>query len=209
MNTIQSLKWRYATKKFNSDKEVSLEHLELILSAGNLTATSYGLQPISFVVVSSDELKEKLLTHAYNQNQITTCSHLIVLCASTKINEHMVDHYMHRIADERDMKVEDLKNFRDAIVSDVANRTQEEKTTWAEKQAYIALGSMMIAAAELEIDGCPMEGFDKEKFNEVLGLSEKELTSAVLFPIGYRSEEDETQNYEKVRKEINEIVIRK
>ena len=209
MNTIQSLQWRYATKKFDSKREVSLENLELILSAGNLSATSYGLQPITFMVVSSDEMKQKLLTHAYNQNQVTTCSHLIVLCASTNINEDMVDHYMQRIADERDMQAEDLSDFKDAIVSDVTNRTQEERTTWAKKQAYIALGSMMIAAAELKIDGCPMEGFDTGKFDEVLGLSEKELTSAVIFPIGYRSPEDETQNYEKVRKKLNEIVIRK
>ena len=202
------MKWRYATKKFNGEN-ITEEDLNYILEAGNLSATSYGLQPLSFVVVSSDEIKEKLLPHAYNQMQVTSCSHLIVICASTAIDEQYIEKYISRLESEREMEQGSLSEFQKVIVSDVTNRSQEERTTWAHKQGYITLGSMMIAAAEKKIDGCPMEGFDNAHFDEILGLPEHNLTSTLLFPVGIRSEEDESQSYKKVRKELENIVIRR
>lgn len=208
MTTQEVMKWRYATKKFNGEK-IAQEDLDYILQAGNLSATSYGLQPISFVVVSDDEIKEKLLPHAYNQMQVTSCSDLIVICASTQIDEVYIKEYISRLESERGMEEGTLAEFQKVIISDVTNRSEEERTTWAHKQGYITLGSMMIAAAEKKIDGCPMEGFDNARFDEILRLSEHNLTSTVIFPVGIRSEEDETQHYRKVRKDLEKIVIRK
>jgi len=208
MNTHESLQWRYATKKFNEEK-VSEDDLNYILEAGNMAATSYGLQPISFVVVSDHETKEKLLPHAYNQMQVTSCSDLVVLCASTKIDEVMISEYMQRIATTREMDVEKLNDFKEVLISDLTNRPQDVRTEWAKKQAYIALGSMMIAAGERKVDGCPMEGFDNAKFDEVLGLGDHSLTSAVIFPVGFRSEKDQSQEYKKVRRDLEDIVVRK
>lgn len=209
MNTHDVLNWRYAAKKFIPNKEVSKEELEYILQAGNLTATSYGLQPFSVIVVTDEDMKHELLKHAYNQIQVVENSHLIVLAVSTKIDEEYISEYISRMESERGMDAGSLDGFKAVLVGDLTNRSQEDRTVWAEKQAYIALGSMMIAAAEKEIDGCPMEGFSNNEFDRILGLSDMNLRSTALLPIGYRSSEDESQNYKKVRKNLDDLVIYK
>jgi nitroreductase len=206
MNTHDSLQWRYAAKKLIADKQVPEEDLEYILQAGNLAATSYGLQPFSIIVVTDEETKLELLKHAYNQVQVSENSHLIVLAAATNVDEEYISEYTSRMERERGLESGALDGFKKVMVGDLTNRSQEERITWSQKQAYIALGSMMIAAGEKEVDGCPMEGFSNDEFDRILGLSEMNLRSTALFPIGYRSPEDESQNYKKVRKGLEDLV---
>lgn len=208
MNTKEILNWRYATKKFDTSKELPAADLEHILEAGNLTATSYGLQPFSIVVVTDQEKKNALMEAAYGQVQVGENAALLVLCARTDVDAAFISEYTRRVESVRGMEEGSLKGFEDMMTGDITGRDTKDVVVWAQKQAYIALGSMMIAAGEKMVDGCPMEGFNPAQFNEILGLEAHNLHASALLAIGYRSEEDETQHYKKVRKDLEHLVIR-
>ena len=202
---IEDLNWRYATKKFDSGKEVSQEDLNSILESLQLTASSYGLQPYEIIVIKNEEVREKLKVAAWNQSQITDASYLLVFANLTHINEAYVNNYLDNIANTRNMSREELKGMEDMIKSTTLKLPAEEQNTWAAKQAYIGLGNLLSAAANLKIDACPMEGFNAADFDEILGLKEKNLTTAVIAPIGYRSDEDQYQHLAKVRKSKSDL----
>lgn len=208
MHTQNWLKWRYATKKFDTTKEVSSEDLDYILGAGNLAATSYGLQPFKIVVVTDEEKKKALVPVAYNQTQVGENSALIVLAAATNVDASYITEYTNRTESERSLPAGTLDGFKDMMVGHLTSLTEADRLVWAQKQAYIALGTMMVAASEIEVDSCPMEGFDPVSFNEILGLSEHNLHATVILAVGYRSEEDQTSQYKKIRKDIKDIVVR-
>ena len=199
MSLLDSLQWRYATKRM-SGKKVSEEKLASILEATRLSASSYGLQPYTILVVSNNELKEKLGAAAYNQPQLIESSHVMVFCIHKTINSKDVSTYIKLIADTRSIPSEALKGFEDAILGTVSSLNDAELQNWSAKQAYLALGTAIAAAAELQVDTCPMEGFNHADFDEILGLNEKGLTSVVILPLGYRSDEDQLANAIKVRK---------
>jgi nitroreductase len=207
MHTQNYLNWRYATKKFDTSKEVAAADLDYILAAGNLAATSYGLQPFKIVVVTNPEMKKALVPHAYNQEHIGENSALLVLAARTDIDADFITEYTNRIETTRGLPAGAVDGYKDMMVGHLTSLPTEARIVWAQKQAYIALGSMMIAAAEKEIDSCPMEGFDPAAFNEVLGLAAHNLQATVLLPIGFRSSEDATQEYKKVRHSLADIVV--
>ena len=201
MNTVlEHRTWRYATKKFDPSKKVSDQDLETLLEATRLSASSYGLQPYHIFVISDQEIKEKLKPASWNQSQITDASHLIVFANATDFGEELVDDFLTNVGETRNIPMEGLKGYSDFMKSKLLDLPAETKSTWTTKQAYIAFSNMMQAAAELKIDTCPMEGFESDKYNEILGLTEKNLNAAVVLPIGYRSEEDDTQHWAKVRK---------
>ena len=204
-NIIENRTWRYATKKFDSSKKVSDSDFELLLEATRLSASSYGLQPYHVFVVSDKEVREKLKPVSWGQSQITDASHLLVFANRTDFAGELVDDYLSILSDTRGVPMEDLKTYGDFAKSKLINLPMDVKSNWGAKQVYLALGNLMQAAAELKIDTCPMEGFDAEKYNEILGLNNKKLTATVVLPIGYRSEEDETQHYPKVRKSKEEL----
>lgn len=198
MNTIESLQWRYATKKF-SDKKVSTEDLDKILEAINLSASSTGIQPYRVFVVQNPELRKELGEGSFNA-QISESSHLLVFAAFEKVTQEHIEQYMARIAHERNIPVEALSDFKAALVGGILSRSNEENHLWAARQAYIALGTALIAAAELKIDSTPMEGFDPSKFDSLLGLKEKGLKSVVILSLGYRdTENDGFAKLKKVR----------
>ena len=203
---IEDLNWRYATKKFDSEKEISKEDLNTLLESIQLTASSYGLQPYEVIVVKDEKIREQLKAAAWNQTQITDASYVLVFANLKSVNEAYVDTYLDNIAETRNMSREDLKGMEDMIKSTTLQLPAELQNTWAAKQAYIALGNLLSAAASLKIDTCPMEGFDAAKFDEILGLGEKNLTTAVIAPIGYRSEEDHYQHLAKVRKSKSDLI---
>lgn len=198
--SIDTRNWRYATKKFDATKKISDSDLETILEAGRLTASSYGLQPYHIFVITDAELRAKLKPASWNQAQVTEASHLLVLANQTDFGEELVDDYINNVSATRGVPIAELSGYADFMKSSFTNLSKEQKATWAAKQAYILLGNLLQAAAELKIDACPMEGFDKAQYSEILGLDAKNLSAAVLLPIGYRSEEDDTQHYPKVRK---------
>ncbi|MFC4096255.1 NAD(P)H-dependent oxidoreductase [Euzebyella saccharophila] len=203
---IENLNWRYATKKFDKDKSISEEDLVALLEATSLSASSYGLQPYKILVLKDAEIREKLQPFAWNQSQITEASHLIVIANQTSFGEELVDDYLQNVSETRDIPLKNLESYAEMMKANLIPLTDEQKAHWTAKQAYIALGNLLSAAADLKIDTCPMEGFDATKFNEILGLNELNLNAVVLAAVGYRSEEDQTQHFKKVRKSNEDLI---
>jgi nitroreductase len=198
---IEQLKWRYAVKKFDSTKILSETQVEKLKHALSLTASSMGLQPYKIMVISDQATKELLLPLSYNQAQITTASHLFLFCAIESIDEAYADQFIQLTAATRQLELEALGGLSSMIKGFVTNYTNEQKQAWAAKQTYIALGNLLTVCALDEIDACPMEGFDANRFAQLLDLEEKGLKPLVLCATGYRSQEDDYQHYKKVRKQ--------
>lgn len=207
MDIIKSLEWRYACKKFDDKKKLSKSQLQLIKKAFNLTATSFGLQPFKLVIIKDQKLKETLQPHAYYQPQIATCSHLLVLCIETKIDDKTVDSYFDLVINLRGTSEDIIEKFRNQLKNIYKNKSQQEVEQSAIYQTYIILGNLMTVCALEKIDSCPMEGFNAEKFDEVLQLKEKNLKTVLLLPIGFRAEDDFMSSLKKVRKPLEEMVI--
>ena len=206
MKLIEDLNWRYATKKYSKQK-VTREDLEKIIDAINLSASSTGMQTYRLFVIENPEMRKELGSDSFNP-QIVEASHLLLFAAFDSISQETIDNYIQLVAKVREMPVEDLAGFKSALGA-LLTRTDDENFIWSAKQAYIALGTGLIAAAALHIDATPMEGFNTEKFDEVLGLKEKGLKSVVLLALGYRDEEnDKYAKLKKVRVPKEEFVIR-
>jgi nitroreductase / dihydropteridine reductase len=199
MSIINNLNWRYATKAMNGEI-VSEEKLNAILDAVNLSSSSYGLQPYTILVVSNNDVKMQLQAAAYEQSQVGASSHVLVFCVPAKLTADDAKTFIENVATTRGIPMEALAGYQGMIAGSINGMNETQQQTWASKQAYIALGNALIAAAEQKVDACPMEGFDATKFDEILGLEAKGLKSVVILPIGYRSAEDATANYKKVRK---------
>ncbi|UNY98957.1 NAD(P)H-dependent oxidoreductase [Zhouia spongiae] len=202
---IENLKWRYATKKFDPSKKISEQDLETLKEAIQLSASSYGLQPYQVLIIENREIREKLKPVAWNQSQVTDASHLVIFANNINLGPKDTEAYMNNISSTRNIPSESLNGFSEMINGTINNLSEDALAVWTSKQTYIALGNLLAAAAELKIDTCPMEGFDAAKFNEILGLNEKGLNTSLIAPIGYRSEEDDTQNHIKVRKPKTEL----
>ncbi len=198
-NYIESLHWRYATKKFDSTKKISDEQLNTLLESVRLSASSYGLQPYHIFIVTDKEIRAKLQPASWGQSQIVDASHLIVFAAKTEVDGNWIDTYLENVSTTREIPMESLSGYGDFMKSKILELSSEEQATWAGKQTYLALGNLLSAAAELRIDSCPMEGFEPEVYNDILGLTEKGLHATVIAAVGYRSGDDETQHYKKVR----------
>lgn len=207
MNIIKSLEWRYATKKFNNTKKLSEEQLQTIREAFNLTATSYGLQTLSLVIVKNEEIRNELLPHAFNQKQVVDASHLLVICYPDSFDGTNVEAYFNRVKEKRNTPDEVLKPFRDFLMNDFDSKSDVDKHKSFINQTYIALGNLLTVCALEKIDACPMEGFNPAKFDEVLKLKDKNLKSALLLPIGFRADDDFMAKEKKVRKSLSEIII--
>lgn len=205
MSLIESLKWRYAVKKYSNQK-VSDADVKTILEAINLSASSAGLQPYRVIMVENPEIRKQLAEGGFNP-QVSEASHLLVFAAFDNVSITHIDDYMQRMANTRGLPVEALSDFRNILVANSTGKTQEENFVWATKQAYIGLGTGLIAAADLRIDATPMEGFNPVQFDEILGLKEKGLKSVVLLSLGYRDAEKEPYlNAAKVRLQLEEFV---
>ena len=207
MSFIEKLQWRYATKKFDATKKLSKEQLDSLLTAIQYAPSSFGLQSFKVVVVEDAEVKAKLREAAHGQTQLTDASQVIVFASETVIDEALVNKYVDLVADTRGIDRANLADYAGYMLGTVNNTPDDKKLIWSVKQTYIALGFLLAAAAELEIDACPMEGFDNAKFDEILGLTEKGLTSTVIATIGYRSAEDKYSQLAKVRKPKDSLFI--
>ncbi len=202
---IEDLKWRYATKKFNPDKLISSKDFKVLQDVLTLVPTSNGLQPFKFLVVKDKALREKLKEKSFHQPQITDASHLIVMCSFLDLNESHIDSYISLNAGEREIAEEKLQRFSSHLKKTVAEQSIEEKASSNEKQVYIALGHLLHAAAQMRIDSSPMEGFEPEGYDEILGLSAKNLRAIVVCALGYRADDDTYQHMKKVRKSHNDL----
>ena len=204
-NFIENQNWRYATKKFDATKKVSTEDLETLKKAIQLSSSSYGLQLYKVFIIENPEVRAQLQPVSWGQSQIVDASHLLVFANIVNVQESHIDAYVQNIADTRGLSVEDLKGYSDFMKSKIVPLPVELKAVWTSKQTYLALGNLLNAAAELKIDVTPMEGFEPEKYNEILGLDKLGLNASLVAAIGYRHEEDATQHYAKVRKPIEEL----
>ena len=200
MELIESLNWRYATKKFDPNKKIKPEDLETIKEAVRLSASSYGLQLYKVLVIEDPEIREKLKPASWGQTQITDASQLFVFCNFTDVIDKNIDDYLDLKAVTQDLDRGGLVDYGNMMKGAVSGMTAEIKSQWTARQTYIALGNLLAACSMLRIDACPMEGFEPAKYNEILGLNEKGLNAAVIATVGYRSEEDHTQGLKKVRK---------
>ena len=207
MNIIENLKWRYAVKKFDDKKTLSETQITTLKEAFNLTATSYGLQPVKMVVIQNKEIQQQLVAHSWNQPQIAQASHVLVLCIPKKYSTAEIDTYFSLVKKVRNTPDEVLAPFKKMLTDSISSKTQEELTVWNKNQAYISLGNLMTVAANEQIDSCPMEGFIPEKYDEILSLGKYNLTSVLVLPVGFRAEDDYMKDLKKVRKNIEEIII--
>ncbi|MBW8332069.1 MAG: NAD(P)H-dependent oxidoreductase [Prolixibacteraceae bacterium] len=208
MSTLTNLKWRYATKRMNGQK-VPAEKLENILEAIQLAPTSIGMQPFTVLVIEDAELKAKIAPAIYNQPQITEGSHVLVFAAWKEYSVENVDKYINHIASLRGIPVESLSGMRDMITGAISGKTPEQLLNWNMRQAYIALGFGLVVAAEEQVDATPMEGFDPDALDAVLGLQEKGLRSTVILTLGYRdAEQDYLSAAAKVRRDKSELFVR-
>ncbi|WP_299261268.1 NAD(P)H-dependent oxidoreductase [uncultured Aquimarina sp.] len=205
MELLKNLEWRYATKKFNPNKRISESDLEKIKQAISLSASSYGLQAYKVLIIEDPEIRKQLLPKSWGQSQIVDASQLIVFCNYLNVNDKVIDDYLKLKGAIQDLSSDDLKGYGDFMKSKITKFSDEAVKSWTTKQTYIGLGNLLVACAELKIDACPMEGFESEAYNDILDLSEKGLSAAVIATIGYRSEEDLAQHNKKVRKPINEL----
>lgn len=205
MNIIDDLNWRYATKRY-TNKALSEDQVNTVLEAIRLAATSLGLQPFEIYDIRSSELRTQLREAANNQPQLTEASHVLIFAVWTEVTETMVDEYLQFVASTRNRDIQQLEGFRKSILGYLGNKETNDIIRWSSNQAYIALGKALAAAAQLRIDSTPMEGFNNQKVDEILGLKEKQLHAAVMLTLGYRdSENDPIASAQKVRKPIHQI----
>lgn len=207
MSSLKSLRWRYATQKFDENKIIPEEKIDIIKQAFNLTPTSYGMQPVRLIVINNKIIQKKLFEFSYWQEQVRTASHLLVFCTETLIDDQFIKDSFElekKIRNTPDEIIEKSMNFRLDLFN---NWTEEEKEQWAVNQLYLTLGNVLNVCAAECIDACPMEGFEADKFDEYLKLTPQNLKSQLILPIGYRAKDDFFADFEKVRRPLEEMVI--
>jgi nitroreductase / dihydropteridine reductase len=206
MSLLNKLNWRYATKKFDTEKKLTEAQVNNMIEAFRLAPSSYGLQPWKLLLINNKEKREQLKTVSWNQDQVTDASHLFVLCRQNKIDDAYVEKYIQEVGAAKSMTdLTPLDGYKNMMIGNVVPRPDQE--AWMAKQVYIALGFMMSVAAEMDIDTCAMEGFDPIEYSKILDLESKGLTACILLPAGYRSADDTTSSAPKVRKSKSDIFI--
>jgi nitroreductase len=206
---LRQLNWRYATKEFDPNRKIEPDVWGKLEEALRLTPSSGGLQPWKFIVVTDPAMRAKLSRASYGQPQITNASHLVVFTAKRNFSETDVDAFIHQTAVTRGVTVESLASYRDVLVAGIVKSMDETaRDAWARNQAYIALGNLLTSAALLGIDACPMEGFERTKYDEILGLKAKGFATAVIATLGYRSETDKYAHAPKVRFSTEQLFTR-
>lgn len=196
---LEQLNWRYATKQFDPTRKISASDWTTLEEALRLTPSSFGLQPWKFIVVTDPAVRAKLLPASWNQSQITDASHLVVLAAKTGFGETDIDAHIAHLAKAQGSAASALAPLRGAMAGAIQRMDEATRNAWTRNQVYIALGNLLTSSALLGIDACPMEGFDRVQYDEILGLSKQGLASAVIATLGYRSTADKYAGAPKVR----------
>ena len=208
MVLLDDLKWRYATKKYDAGKKVSQEDIDKILEAARLAPTSSGLQQFRVIVITNQELKDKIVPIAWEQAAIADCSHLLVFAAWDRYTDERIDHMFDLTTDERGLPRGRFNSYTDMLKSTYLTQSAEQNFVHTARQAYIGFGMAIAQAAELKVDCTPIEGFSPDQLDELLDLKSRGLKSVTLLPIGYRdAESDWLVNMKKVRNTKDEFVI--
>ena len=204
---LKSLEWRYATKVFDATKIISAEVWGALEKTLMLTPTSYGLQPYKFLVVQDAAKRAALLPHSWGQKQVVDCSHFVVFTARTEMKEADVDKLISRTVELRKLPAGALDAYRGMMLGDIVNGPRGKTAhEWAARQCYIALGSLMTAAAVLGVDACPMEGLAPAEYDRILKLEGSGYKTVVACALGYRAAGDKYAGLAKVRYTAAELV---
>jgi nitroreductase / dihydropteridine reductase len=204
---IDALQWRYATKAYDTTKKINPAQLERLFEALRLAPSSFGLQPYVFISVENIDLRSQLREAGYDQPQITDASHLIVFAVPNSIDDAFIDTFVQLTAKIRNVSVESLTEYGHMMKGTINAMTPENRKEWATRQAYIALGILLCAAANENIDATPMEGFNPAAFDKILDLEVRGLESKAIVALGYRSEGDAFAKLQKVRRSKEELII--
>lgn len=204
---LESLRWRYATKKFDATRKIPADTWKALEESLVLTPSSYGLQPWRFVVVTDPAVRERLRAVSWNQAQVTDCSHHVVFAARADMTEADVDRLVTRTVEVRRVPAEAIAGYRKMMIGDVVKGPRHAWIhEWAARQCYIALGQFMETCAVLGIDACPMEGLDPAKYDEILGLPAQGFRTVVACPAGYRAADDGYASLAKVRFAASDVI---
>jgi nitroreductase len=207
---IKQLEWRYATKKFDSQKKISQEDWATIEKSLVLTPSSYGLQPWKFILVQSGEIRKKLTPLSWNQTQVEDCSHYVVFAHKANLNPQYIEEFIALNAKTRGIPEEKLDGYKKMMLGDLVHGPRSQRISeWSARQCYIALGNLMTTVALMGIDACPMEGIDPAKYDEVLGLKDTGYQTCVACAVGYRSSEDYYAKLAKVRFPASQVLVQK
>ena len=204
---IEKLQWRYAVKKFDTHKKLSEEKIAILKESFNLTATSYGLQPLKMLVVSNPDTIKELVPMSMNQVQVGNASHILVICTETKMDATYIKDYFNLVENIRSTPRKILNPFQEFLIESFSEKSSEEINIWMQKQAYLALGNLLTVCAIEDIDGCPIEGFEPKEYDNYFNLKEKGLASVLVLAVGYRSEDDIFSEFKKVRRGVDEVII--
>lgn len=207
LDVIKKLQWRYAVKKFDSNKLLTSEKQQILENAFNLTATSYGLQPIRLVAVQNKTLQKQLVAHSYGQQQLAQASLVFIICIEQQIDKAFIHDYFNRVKQIRNTSEEILAPFKGALVDNFSKKEINEVRAWATNQAYLAMGTLLTVCALEGIDACPMEGFVPSAYDKLLGLEKRKLNSVLVLPVGYRANDDMFASLKKVRKNLKDSII--
>lgn len=203
-HVLVQLNWRYAVKRFDATRKITPETWAALEQTLVLTPSSYGLQPWRFIVVISDEVKSRLPEISWNQKQPQDCSHMVVLAARRTMDSEYVQHFMRSVTETRKLPAEAMDGYKKMLVSTV--ESMETHLDWNSRQVYIALGQLMVSAAMLGIDTCPMEGIDPIAYDDLLGLAGTDYTSVVGCACGFRHPDDKQADAAKVRFSLDTLV---
>jgi nitroreductase len=204
---LESLRWRYATKRFNATKKIPSETWTTLESSLVLTPSSFGLQPWKFIVVQNADLRQRLSVAAWGQPQPIECSHFIVFLGKKNLGEAHVDKFLDRTATLRGVSKESLDGYRGMMVESLSKaRDRGFLDSWQAHQVYIALGQFMVSAALLGVDACPMEGLDPAKFDEILGVDSTQWGTLCACAAGYRADDDKYASLPKVRFAAEDVI---
>jgi len=204
---LDALKWRYATKKFDPAGRIPEETWETLEHSLALTPSSFGLQPWQFLVIENPEIRAALRQESWGQSQLTDASHVVVFTVRTDLAEEDVSRWIERLAEVQSTPLENLAPLRSVISGFIQPMSAEQRRAWNTRQAYIALGQFMAAAAVLGIDTCPLEGINPAGYDRVLGLEDTGFATAVACAAGYRAADDRYATMPKARY-AREAVIR-
>jgi nitroreductase len=204
------LKWRYACKKFDPNKKIREADFNLLLESLRLSASSYGLQPWKFLVIQDPGLRRRLYEASYNQTPVFEASHLIVIAYKENLDIEHIERHILQTSKVRELNPTNLEKFKSVIVQDLIEGSRSKIIQcWAQRQCYLALGSLLTTAAMMQIDSLPMEGIKPEEYDKILELEGTGYKTLVAVPCGYRSSDDQYQHAKKVRFDQKDVIIYK
>jgi nitroreductase len=205
MSLLDTLNWRYACKKFDPEKTVSGEDIDFLKESIRLSASSFGLQLYKVLIIEDLEMRSILQPATWNQAKVTECSHLFVFCHYTVLTQQMVREYAELRAKSQGKTMEETMKYIDYMYGKVSTYHSGYFDSWASKQTYIALSNLLTACGERRIDACPIEGFERSSYNEILGLPARNLSASVVAAVGYRAADEPNQFNAKVRRPEDQL----